>query len=278
MNDEPRFYDPQTGGRVMIQLEQLPRGDFSMLRSIGYRDAHHPDRPFIVPAAGSGFTTDLTSVPTVFLWLVPTVGTHLPAALLHDGLVYPEGGTKTYEGPDIGPEEADRVFRDAMRDLGVGRVRRWLIWTAVTLATAWSRLRPRWRWRGVLVLTLAIVVGLGIVATFDVLDVWDVLPWMGDRGVWAEVVGGAAGAIVIPALLSLLWGRLWRAGLIAGVALALLIHVTAAVAVVLGVYMVAEWLLSWREGLGPGVRRNLGVPTDDRPSARERAFGAPGSG
>ena len=33
------------------------------------------------------FTTDLASVPMLFTWLVPKSGAHLPAALLHDGLV-----------------------------------------------------------------------------------------------------------------------------------------------------------------------------------------------
>ena len=82
--------------------------------------------PFLVPAPDTHFRTDLTSVPTVFLWLVPTVGTHLPAALLHDALVYDEDEPKTYQGPDTTPEEADRIFRDAMPGLGVARIRRWL--------------------------------------------------------------------------------------------------------------------------------------------------------
>lgn len=45
-------------------------------------------------------------------------------------------------------------------------------------------------------------------------------------------------------LLGLTWGRLRAAGIIAGVALALLLHVTAAVALLTGVYQVAERLVT----------------------------------
>jgi len=257
------FYDPDGGGAVQVRLRQMPQQDFCLLRSIGYRDPEYAS-PFLVPAPDTNFRTDLTSVPTVFLWLVPTVGTHLPAALLHDALVYDEDEPKTYQGPDTTPEEADRIFRDAMSGLGVARIRRWLIWTGVTIFTAFTRLEPHRRWQAVVVFTLGIVVVLGIVATLDLLDIWDVLPWMGERSTGAELIGGAIFAVLIPALLSILWGRLWRAGLIAGVALALLLHITIAVAIVLVVYMAAEWVISRPEQMGPGVRTNLGVPVDDR--------------
>jgi hypothetical protein len=259
MKDQPGFYDGATQDRVRVQLQQLAQKDFRMLRAIGYVDAHHDER-FLVPADTETFATDLTSVPTVFLWLVPSIGTHLPAALLHDGLVGdPTKGPRTYVGPDVDREEADRIFRDAMKVLGTPRLRRWLVWAAVSLATAWDSLRPRAWWRSLVVGTLGLIAMLGIVATLDVLDVWDVLPWMGDRPWWFELASGAAFALVIPALLSLMWGRLRMAALIAGVNLALLLHVTIAVALVLGVYLVLERVVSWPEGRGPSIRKNLGL-------------------
>ena len=126
---------------------------------------------------------------------------------------------------------------------GVLLVRRWLVWTAVTLATMWRALLPRWRWRGVLVLTAVVIAGLGSVATLDLLDVVAVLPWMGDRPWWVELVTGAVAAVAVPALLSLTWGRFRTAGLIGGVALALLLHVTVAVMAVYGVYRLLELAL-----------------------------------
>ena len=87
---------------------------------------------------------------------------------------------------------------------------------------------------------------LGWSATADLFDRdWWLaaeLPWMGERGWWAELAGGLSGAIVIPLVLSLLWGRLRVAGAIAGVMLAVLLHVTVAIAVIGTAYLAAEWV------------------------------------
>ena len=250
-----RFFDPGTGGKMVLQLE--PDGArFRILRPFGYRDPTHGD-PFIVPADVATFRTDLASIPWFFAWLVPGLGTHLPAVLLHDGLVVGPTEGKTHIGPDVDREEADRILRDAMASLGTPVVRRWLMWTAVVLATAFSTLRPRWRWAPLVVGTLLLVAGLGAVATLDLLDVADVLPWMGDRPWLAEVLLGGALAVVVPLVVSVLWGRLWRAGAIAGVALALLLHVTVVVAAVYGIYWVLEKLASAPQGDSPSAKANL---------------------
>jgi hypothetical protein len=250
-----RFFDPATGDRMVLQLE--PDGArFRILRPFGYRDPRY-DEPFVVPADVATFRTDLASIPWFFAWLVPGLGSHLPAVLLHDGLVVnPEEG-KTHVGPDVDREEADRILRDAMASLGTPVVRRWLMWTAVILATAMSALRPRWRWAPLVVGTLLLVAGLGVVATLDLLDVADVLPWMGDRPWLAEVAGGAVFALLVPLAVSVLWGRLWKAGAIAGVALALLLHVTVAVAAVYAMYWILERIASAREGASPSPKANL---------------------
>jgi hypothetical protein len=250
-----RFYDPATGGTMVLQLE--PDGArFRILRPFAYRDPRHAE-PFIVPADVASFRTDLASIPWCFAWLVPGLGTHLPAVLLHDGLVVQRGEGKTHVGPDVDREEADRILRDAMGSLGTPFVRRWLMWTGVILATAVSTLRPRLRWVPLVVGTLGVVAVLGAIATLDLLDVVDVLPWMGDRPWFVELAGGAAFAVVVPLALSVLWGRLWKAGAIAGVALALLLHVTLAVAAVYGVYWVLERVASAHEGGSPSPTTNL---------------------
>jgi hypothetical protein len=204
-----------------------------------------------VPAAVDAFRTDLASIPWFFAWLVPGLGSHLPAVLVHDALVLKRGEPKCHIGPDVDREEADRILRDAMASLGTPVVRRWLMWTAVILATAVSTLRPRGRWVPVVVGTLLLIGALGVLATLDVLDLADVLPWMGERSWPVELATGAGMALAVPLALSLLWGRLWRAGAIAGVALALLLHVTAAVALVYGIYWLLERLVSSSEGASP---------------------------
>lgn len=250
-----RFFDPATGGTMVLQLE--PDGArFRMLRQLGYQDPRHAEA-FVVPADVDAFRTDLASIPWFFAWLVPGIGTHLPAVLVHDALVVKPGEGRTHLGPDVDREEADRILRDAMASLGTPVVRRWLMWTAVTLATAFSAIQPRWRWAPLVVATLLLVAGLGTVATLDLLDVADVLPWMGDRPLGTELLGGALFALLVPAALSVLWGRLWRAGLYAGLALALLLHVTALVAVVYGLYWLLEKAASAPEGASPSARANL---------------------
>ena len=115
---------------------------FSLERRIAYADRHLGE--LLVPA-DPDFRTDLTSVPALFTWLVPKTGAHLPAALLHDALVAGPDDPVSYvstDGHDVDRVEADRVFRDAMADTGTGVIRRWIVWTAVTVATIFVRPRP----------------------------------------------------------------------------------------------------------------------------------------
>jgi hypothetical protein len=84
----------KTGGEMQLRLRR--HGDeFQILRKFGYRDPGYVE-PFIVPADPEHFRTDLASIPWVFAWLVPGLGTHLPAVLLHDALVV--NGGKDHEG------------------------------------------------------------------------------------------------------------------------------------------------------------------------------------
>ena len=205
--------------------------------------------------ADHGFRTDLTSVPALFTWLVPKTGAHLPAALLHDALVAGRNDPASYvstEGHEVDRVEADRIFRDAMADTGTGVIRRWIVWSAVTVATIfvgrevpWSWAR-HWSYRLAAATTLLAIVYIGYSATSDLVDrSWPAavdLPWMGERPWWVEVGGGLAGAVVIPLALSLLWGRLRTAGAISGVMLAVLIHVTVGLAVIGSTYLALERL------------------------------------
>jgi len=250
-----RFFDPETGDTMVLQLE--PDGArFRLLRQFAYRDPHHAE-PFVVPADIVSFRTDLASIPWFFAWLVPGLGTHLPAVLVHDALVVRRGEVKMHLGPDVDREEADAILRDAMASLGTPLVRRWLMWTAVILATAFSSLRPRWRWAPLVAGTLLLVAGLGVTATLELLDVVDLLPWMGDRPWAVELAAGAAVALVLPFAVSVLWGRLWKAGAIAGIALAMLLHVTVMVAFVYGIYWLLERVVSSGEGASPNALANL---------------------
>ncbi|WP_210438627.1 DUF1353 domain-containing protein [Nocardioides xinjiangensis] len=252
--------DPGADPRIVLERHSEEGVEtFALARRLAYLDRHLGE--LLVPSRAD-FRTDLTSVPALFTWLVPKTGAHLPAALLHDALVAGRHDPPAYvstDGHDVDRVEADRVFRDAMADTGTGVVRRWIVWTAVTVATIfvgravpWSRVR-HWSYRVAAAATIASIVYLGYSATSDLVDrSWAgaaQLPWMGDRPWWAELLGGLCGAVVVPMALSLLWGRLRMAGAIAGVALAVLLHVTLGLAVVAAAYLALEALARRAPGL-----------------------------
>jgi hypothetical protein len=146
--------------------------------------------------------------------------------------------------------EADRVLRDAMADAGTPLIRRWLVWAAVATdtmlsgaGTGWSTALA-WRYRLTAALTVAVIAVLGVVATLDMLDVdgAPALPWMGHRSWPVELVGGLAGAFVVPLVLALLWGRFRIAGAVVGVSLAVLLHVTVALLALTLLYRALEWV------------------------------------
>lgn len=240
-DDEPP--DPGAPPRIVLERDvQDGQELFRALRRIGYRDEEVGD--LLVPADLAAFRTDLASVPALFTWLVPRTGNILPPALLHDGLVPPG---ESHVGAPMDRPTADLVLRRAMRDTHVGTVRRWLVWAAVTLWTiqlgdaSWGRLRHL-RYLVAADGTLALIGVLGTIATLDLFDVVDRLPWMGDRPWWLELAGGLAGAVVIPLLLGLTWGRFAAAGAIVGITLAVLLHVTVLLGLLTLLYQAVERL------------------------------------
>jgi len=245
--------DPSSDPRIVLERHSEEGVEtFALERRLAYLDRHLGE--LLVPA-DLGFRTDLTSVPALFTWLVPKTGAHLPAALLHDALVAGRDDPASYvstQGHEVDRVEADRIFRDAMADTGTGVIRRWIVWAAVTVATIfvgrevpWSRAR-HWSYRLAAATTILTILYIGYSATSDLVDRSWVgavdLPWMGERPWWVEVVGGLAGAVVIPLALCLFWGRLRMAGAISGVMLAVLLHVTVGLALIGSTYIALERL------------------------------------
>jgi Protein of unknown function (DUF1353) len=241
-----RFFDPGLGhpSAPRIELARFVRSGaecWRMTTRLSYRDRLLGD--ITVPEVGGVGETDLTSVPQLFTWLVPKTGSHLPAALIHDGLTPPDGGGFQIEPPRaITQIDADRVFRDAMADLGTPPVRRWLVWSAVSIPTV----ATTGRWRAVFAYGgIALVVVLGILATLDLFDVTGGLPWMRSPQWWVDLLWGGAFAVIIPSLLALLWPpKLRVAGFVVGVSIALLLHVTLVVVGVSLVYRLIERVAS----------------------------------
>lgn len=106
MMDGGYFYDEATGGAVRVQLER--EGEkFRMPIQLAYRDPAYAE-PFVVPLHPDTFTTDLASIPRMFAWLIPGIGTHLPAVLLHDGLVRGRNEGRTHQCPEVALRSTDR--------------------------------------------------------------------------------------------------------------------------------------------------------------------------
>ena len=241
------FFDPSTADAApRIQLERVldEHGNetFLLRKRIGYVD---PELGvFLVPVDLETFHCDLTSTPQLFTWLVPQTGKHLPAALVHDAMILGKDEPPTYFGPTVDRVTADRIFRDGMGELGTSIIRRWLVWTAVAVASAWSQPNfvRRWWWRLVIAVTALAIVVLGGLATVDFFDCRDALPWMWKDRTWGlELMYGGLFAVAVPVVLATLlwWGR-WRAGVIFGIGLAFLLHVTLAIVVLLSLYTLAE--------------------------------------
>lgn len=176
-----------TPGDPTIDLRITGPTTFELLDGFVYTDEHDPTRPRVEVEAG--MDTDLASVPFFLQWLVRSYGKHTRAALVHDWL---------WQLDALRPPSrlgrlrlANRLFRDAMKDGDVALVRRWLIWSAVSVAM-FVRLGLA-RWAQLALWGAASVVVLGsLIAAIG----WTVA-WRGPLlGAAALVVTAAAAAIV----------------------------------------------------------------------------------
>lgn len=82
-------------------------------------------RGFTVPA---GFVSDWASVPWMLDGLVPSFGPYAPAAIAHDYL-YTMGGVLPY----VTRKQADNLFLELMKELGIPWLKRSLMYRAVRL-------------------------------------------------------------------------------------------------------------------------------------------------
>ncbi len=120
---------------LIVRVTRKEKRPFRLERAFSYEvGTKGSGRRITVPA---GFETDFASVPVGFRWLVPLVGRHGKAAVLHDWL-YASGYLPRRR-------MADAVFFEAMGVLGVRPWRKWLVWLAVRVfgGRHWRKLRGR---------------------------------------------------------------------------------------------------------------------------------------
>lgn len=79
--------------------------------------------------APTGFINDLASIPRVLQSLIPKVGKHRGAAVIHDWLYYRRG--EIHEGLKITRKQCDLIFLEAMKTADVWWLRRQAMYRAV---------------------------------------------------------------------------------------------------------------------------------------------------
>jgi hypothetical protein len=158
-----------------VDVREVDETNWAILRELGYQGKK--DR-FVVPLEQK---TDFASVPRVFVWFLPRYGRYTKAAILHDYLWNVE-----VPAGRISRVDADGLFRQAMRELGVPFLRRWIMWAAVRWgALAKSDGRKDWvteAWRVLLVTVVALPVvapaAVVILATLPVFYLVELVAWI----------------------------------------------------------------------------------------------------
>ncbi len=222
------FMDPE---QTKLTLRVEGPKSFSVVHGFHYRDQYDEEAPYSVPDQFG--PTDLASVPFFLQWLVLSYGKHTMAALVHD--VYWDNDKTQAE-----LRRANTAFRHAMWESDVPYVRRWFMWTAVTLGmltkSGIGRLRVGLWALALLTATAAPLAAHDIVLSWQVparvalaaglLAAGAVVAWaLGSKaiaGISRRVVTGLIGLLVVMTVFSLVGHVDWVADhgwLVAAVAL-----------------------------------------------------------
>ncbi len=78
-----------------------------------------------------GFKTDFASVPTAFSWLVSRTGIYNEATVVHDYLCYEANKVEDDRLRKAARKKADKLFLEAMKSLGVGTLKRGIMYRGV---------------------------------------------------------------------------------------------------------------------------------------------------
>jgi Protein of unknown function (DUF1353) len=234
--------DPQHPGLALFKLRQIDDDRFELLEPFSYTRADGTTIPVDEKWLRG---TDLASIPTFLGWFARRHGRHTPAALLHDQLIRNDDTQAPPLPPQaqLEPVEADLEFRKALRASGVALVKSWVLWTGVTLGTRWERL-GRWPQAATVAWFAAALAGTGLL----------VYGLTGPHWLWVTV------ALVAPVPFAGLWGRQWRAGLIAGYAFWPVFFGSAPPFLAYQVYRAAERLASALGRLRPEPRQTVLPP------------------
>jgi len=222
---------------AIFELRQVADDEFELLKSFRFTSAANRVIPVAPEFLGR---TDLASVPSFLGWFARRHGRHTPAALLHDQLVT--------NRPELLPEDqrmpraqADLLFREALLVSGVGLVKSWVLWTGVTLGT--RRTTPGGK-AAIVAWVVAALAGTGLLG----------------YGVAAGRPALVAAALLAPVPSAALWGRQYKAGLIAGYAFWLVAFGSVPAWLAYQVYRVVEYLAFFVDRLRPQAAEKAEAP------------------
>lgn len=90
-----------------------------------------PEEHTFIITVPKGFKTDFASIPKCAHWIISVVGKHIQAAIVHD-YTY-ERVVRDVAKQEMTKIEADTLFIEGMAELGVGKLRRNVMYRSVRI-------------------------------------------------------------------------------------------------------------------------------------------------
>jgi hypothetical protein len=112
-----------------LRIEKVSRSRWILIDSLVYESIRYRG-VFIAPR---GFQTDLASIPQPLWSIIPKIGDHDMAAVLHDAAYAHALLTRTGERIHCVKHVADNLFAEALCECPIPGLRRWLMVRAVRM-------------------------------------------------------------------------------------------------------------------------------------------------
>jgi hypothetical protein len=116
---KPHFHDP-------LDLRAVGAKKWKLLLSFKYTTLI-TGKPYRIDVP-KGFVNDLASIPRIFQTIVPKIGKHRGAAVVHDYLYGKKG---KLSNQTFTRKQCDQIFLEGMKTAGVRFTRRWVMYQAV---------------------------------------------------------------------------------------------------------------------------------------------------
>jgi hypothetical protein len=109
-----------------VRVEYIDGHQWRLLEDFSWFEADLANGEGVMIDVPAGFVTDFASIPRIF-WNIAPPSYYAKPAILHDWLYY-NGAVGDLV---VTRAQADKTFRDALKETGVNGTRRWIMWSAV---------------------------------------------------------------------------------------------------------------------------------------------------